>query len=215
MAIALEERFEVDAPPGPVWDLLFDPRRVVTCVPGGELTALLDDQTFDGRLRVEVGFLRFSYGGRLRIADADPVARRVRIVGGAHERDGTGTARLTLVSRLEPPAGGATAVVVRAHVAVGGRVAELGRGLLQRLAHEVFQDFAANVQEALLPRAHRGRRPEPTASGPTLRAVPIAARALRRWLSTWWRGGRPRAAVRPKAAARELDARSDGPPPGP
>ena len=182
MAIALEERFEVDAPPGPVWDLLFDPRRVVTCVPGGELTALLDDQTFDGRLRVEVGFLRFSYGGRLRIADADPVARRVRIVGGAHERDGTGTARLTLVSRLEPLEGGATAVVV--------------------LAHEVFQDFAGHVRAALAPPAGArrggaaaGRRAPDSgpaadgARGPALHALPIAARALRRWVGGWWRGG--------------------------
>jgi carbon monoxide dehydrogenase subunit G len=204
MAIALEERFEVDAPPGPVWDLLFDPRRVVTCVPGGELTALLDDQTFDGRLRVEVGFLRFSYGGRLRIADADPVARRVRIVGGAHERDGSGTARLTLVSRLEPLEGGATVVVVLAHVEVGGRVAELGRGLLQRLAHEVFQDFAGHVRAALAPpagarrggaaarqRVPGGGTAADGARGPALHALPIAARALRRWVGGWWRGRLP------------------------
>jgi len=192
MAIALEERFVVAAPPGPVWDLLYDPRRVVTCVPGGELTHLVDGRTFDGRLRVEVGFLSFSYGGRLRIADADPVARRVRIVGGAHERDGSGTARLTLVSRLEPAAGGGTEVTVLAHVDVGGRAAELGGRLLQGLAHEVFQDFAAHVCAALAPRpGHRRADARAGERGPRLLAVPIAARALRRWVRGWWR---PRAA---------------------
>jgi carbon monoxide dehydrogenase subunit G len=190
MAIALEERFEVAAPPGPVWDLLFDPRRVVTCVPGGELTRLVDDSTFDGRLKVELGFLTFSYGGRLHVADADPVARRVRIVGGAHERDGSSTARLTLVSRLEPTVGGHTEVVVLAHVDVGGRVAELGQGLLQGLAHEVFQDFAGHVRAALAPRpGQRHASPPEGDRGPSLRAVPIAARALRAWMRSWWRGG--------------------------
>jgi carbon monoxide dehydrogenase subunit G len=210
--IALEERFVVAAPPGIVWDFLIDPRRVVRCVPGGELAALVDDRTFDGKVRVRVGMLSFAYGGRLRIAEADPAARRVKIVGGAHESAGPGSARLTLVSWLTPLGDGSTEVVALARVDVEGRVVELGRGLLQRLAHEVFQDFAKHVHAALeaegvTGRRRRGREAPRPSEGPPLRAVAIAVRAFRAWVSGWWRRpGLPEAASR-RRAARQKDAR--------
>jgi hypothetical protein len=50
--IAIDERFGVDAPPAAVWGFLVDPRRMVGCVPGGELERVLDDRTFDGAVRV-------------------------------------------------------------------------------------------------------------------------------------------------------------------
>jgi hypothetical protein len=93
------------------------------------------------------------------------------------------------VSRLEPTVGGHTEVVVLAHVDVGGRVAELGQGLLQGLAHEVFQDFAGHVRAALTARpGQRRAHPAEGDRGPSLRAVPIAARALRAWMGSWGRG---------------------------
>jgi len=192
MAIRIDERFQVDAPIGAVWDFLVDPRRVVACVPGGELLGVTGDGAFDGRLRVAVGPLTFAYGGRVRIAEEDAVARHVRIVGEARERAGSDSARLTLVSRLATLPGGATEVVATARVEVEGRLVELGRGLLEQLGHLVFQDFSGAVRaaveaevaggagEATAPPSG-GRLPAP--AGPPLRAVPLAFRALGSWMA--------------------------------
>jgi carbon monoxide dehydrogenase subunit G len=190
MAIRIDERFRVDAPVDAVWDFLVDPRRVVACVPGGELLGVEDDRTFEGRLRVAVGPFTFAYGGRVRIAEADVAARCVRIVGQARERLGADSARLTLESFLAPLPDGATEVAATARVDVEGRVVELGRGVLERLAHVVFQDFAAEVRTAVEAEAVAGTpaagSPDPRPR-PAMRPFPLVFRALGAWVAGWWR----------------------------
>jgi carbon monoxide dehydrogenase subunit G len=188
-AIAIDERFTVDAPPAAVWAFLVDPRCVVSCVPGGELGPVLDDRTFDGAVRVAVGPLTLSYAGRVRLAEVDEPALRVKIVGRARERAGPGSARLTLESWLAAPPEGPTEVTALARLDVAGRIVELGRGVLEPLAHLVFQEFAASVRASI--EAEEARRRTGAAAGPAparaapLRAVPLVLRALRAWLSGW------------------------------
>ena len=143
--IRVDERYVVQAPVGPVWDYLVDPRRVVGCVPGGEVAAVLDERTFDGTIRVAVGPLTLAYAGRVELADVDAAAHRVKIVGTAHERAGPGSARLTLESWLTPLPGGETEVVAHARVDVTGAIVELGRGAPAEIA-QVAQGFSRTQQ---------------------------------------------------------------------
>lgn len=179
VAIRIEERFVVRAPPERVWDFMIDPRRVVLCVPGGELHGVVDARTYDGAIRVAVGPIALAYRGRVYLADKDAQALRVRILGDARERGGTDAARLALESRLQGAAGGGTEVVVHARVDVEGRIVALGRGALERLGHVVFRDFSANVR-ARIEAEHEGRPPPPP-HGP-LRPVPLILRALAAWI---------------------------------
>src|SRR5512133_3177992 len=160
VAIRIEERFAVRAPPDRVWAFMVDPRRVVLCVPGGELHAVVDARTYDGAIRVAVGPIAVAYRGRVYLADADAVTRRVRILGDARQRGGTDAARLSLESFLRGLPGGGTEVVVHARVNVEGRLVALGRGVLERVGHLVFRDFAARVR-ARIEAEHEGRPPPP------------------------------------------------------
>jgi carbon monoxide dehydrogenase subunit G len=196
MAIRIEERFTVDAPVEPVWNFLIDPRHVVACVPGGELGAIEDERTYGGSVKIAVGPLTLAYGGRIRLAEMDTAARRVKIVGEARERAGTDSARLTLESWLAPLPGGRTEVVAHARVDVAGRIVELGSGVLEQLGHVVFQDFAACVcatieaEEARVPAFAAGSgspRPGAAASRAPLRAVPLLFRAIGAWMAAWFR----------------------------
>lgn len=187
-AIAMDESFRVDAPPSAVWDFLVDPRRVVGCVPGGELGAILNERTFDGTVSVAVGPLTLAYGGRVELAEVDAGHRRVRIVGRARERAGPDRARLTLESWLDAPPGGGTQVTARARVDVAGRIVELGLAFLEPLAHLVFQEFAEKVRATLeAEEACRrlGAAPQAARRSPPLRALPLVLRALRAWLAAW------------------------------
>lgn len=190
MALRIDERFVVRAPVEPVWEFLVDPRRVVTCVPGGELREVIDERTYRGQVSVGVGPLTLAYRGQVRLADVDLPARRVRIVGQAHETAGTDTARLTLESWLAPLPGGATEVVAQARVDVKGGIVELGRGVLEPLGHAVFQEFAAAVRARI--EAEEARRvalaghaipPQLPGTPPPLRAIPLVLRAVRTWLA--------------------------------
>lgn len=197
MAIGIHERYVVHAPVGPVWDFLVDPRRVVGCVPGGELGAVIDGRTFEGCVRVAVGPLTLAYSGRVHLAEIDPPTRRVKIVGEAHETAGTDSARLTLESWLVALPDGSTEVVTHARVDALGRIVELGRAVLEEVGHLVFQEFAACVR-ATVEEEDRARRESVAVPAPPgararqapLRAVPLVLEALRACLSGWL--GRPR-----------------------
>jgi uncharacterized protein len=190
VAIQIEERYVIHAPVERAWDFLVDPRRVVGCVPGGELVSVVDERTFDGTIRVKVGPLTLAYAGRVQLAEVDAAARRVKIVGTARERAGSDSARLTLDSWLTPLPGGATEVVAHARVDVAGRIVELGRGVLERLGHLVFQEFASCVRATLEAEAAEGATERaPAQARPerqrAVHAIPFVFRAVKAWVADW------------------------------
>ena len=218
MAIRVDERFVVNAPVAAVWRFLVDPRRVVTCVPGGELDGVVDERTFDGRVTVRFGRLRFAYRGRVRLGDVDEAAHRVRIVGDARERAGTGAARLELSSWLAPLPGGATEVVALTRVHVAGALVELGRGFLEQLGHDVFRHFARAVKETL--EAEQAARVAGVAIAPAprpepLRALPLILGALRTWVAGLLRPLPAREAPVDEGRVADRERHPGGPPDGP
>lgn len=149
MAIRVEERFVVPAPVEHVWEYLVDPRRVVTCLPGAELVEVVDERTFRGNVTVKVGTVTVSYRGRIQVAELDAAARRVKMTGEGRESTGTGSARMVMESRVSAAPGGGSEVVVLADVVVVGRIVQLGRGMVEQVAHQLFQQFAGCVRAVL------------------------------------------------------------------
>lgn len=194
MALHIEETFVVDAPVPVVWDFMVDPRRVVSCVPGGELGPIVDERTFEGKVRVGLGPLVLAYGGRVSLARVDAALHRVTIRGEAHETGGTDAARMTLESALAALPEGGTEVVARVRVDVEGRIVALGRGVLERVGHEVFRDFAGRVRAAIEAEVASagGAAPAPAAArAAALRPLPFLYAALRAWMGEVLRGRGP------------------------
>ena len=48
----IENSFEVGAPPDKVYAFLLDVNRVVGCVPGAELSEVVDPNTFKGKVKI-------------------------------------------------------------------------------------------------------------------------------------------------------------------
>jgi uncharacterized protein len=192
MAIHIEERFVVRAPAQPVWDHLLDPRRVVTCLPGAELAAVVDERTFDGNVKVKVGTITVTYRGRVHLAQVDVAARRVRMTAQGRESGGAGQARVTMDSEVSALPDGGTEVVIRAQLDVAGRIVQLGRGMIEQVSHQLFEQFAACVQATVEVAEATGAAAPGTAapsaaplapgSAEAVRALPLLFRALWAWL---------------------------------
>lgn len=186
MATRIEERFTVQATPEAVWAFLLDPRQVVGCLPGAELTEVVDDRTFHGTVKVKVGPVTVGYKGRIVIVEVDAAGRRVRMDGEGRESGGAGSARMSMESRLTPQPGGATEVVVTSDVDVVGRLVQLGRGMIEQVSHQVFLQFVERVRAHLeAPAAAAGdaaARPAAPPAAQPLSALPLLLRALWAWL---------------------------------
>jgi uncharacterized protein len=193
MAIRIEERFRVNAPVQAVWDYLVDPRRVVTCLPGAELTEVVDEKTFNGAVKVKVGTITVTYKGRVRLVEVDTAGHRVRMEGDGRESTGTGSAKMRMESSVAQ-VDGATEVVVRSDVDVVGRIVQLGRGMIEQVSHQIFQQFAACVRGTLESEAAVRAGGAATAQPPRqehVAAFPLLMRALWAWFTGLFRG-RPR-----------------------
>lgn len=219
MGFRVEERFAVQAPAEAVWAYLTDPRRVVTCLPGAELTEVIDPRTFNGTVKVKVGPVTVSYRGRVQLIELDEGARRVKLVGEGRESAGAGSAKMTMVSTLAT-AGAETTVSVQADVDVVGRAVQLGRGMMEQVSAQLFRQFAACVRTTLESEARQAApaaagtappgtvtgAPSPTAEGAAtappaplarsvepVRAIPLLLRALLATVGAFFRrlfGGR-------------------------
>jgi carbon monoxide dehydrogenase subunit G len=165
MAFKIEERFEIEAPLEAVWAYLIDPKKVVGCLPGAELTETIDAQTYAGRVRVKVGPVAASYKGTARLEEVDASAHRMRLAAEGKESTGAGTAKMSMVGRLAETSVGRTNVAIEADIDIAGKMAQFGRGLMEDVTRQLFRQFAASMQEVLrqpIPAPAGGAAPELT-----------------------------------------------------
>jgi uncharacterized protein len=149
MSIRIEEVFEIQAHPDRVWDYLTDPRQVVHCLPGAELTSVENETTFLGRVKVKVGPITTAYAGKVVLTERDDAKRVVRMVGEGRESGGAGSAKMTMTSTVVGLATNTTEVRVTADVDIVGRIAQFGRGMIESVNKQMFKQFTECVRATL------------------------------------------------------------------
>jgi uncharacterized protein len=168
--VRLEHAFEVAAPVETVWGFLLDLERVAPCLPGGEVTERVDDRNYKANVKVKLGPMHLTYRGDITIAEADEAERRTVMEAKGNEARGQGTARATITTRLAAQDGG-TRAEVTTDLQLTGRVAQMGRGIVEDVSHRLLGQFA----ECLSERA-AGEAPTSTAAAA---AAPSASAEVR------------------------------------
>ena len=174
MAIELRQTFQVRAPVDTVWAFMLNPQNVVACMPGASLTQVIDDKTFVGAVKVKVGAVTAQYQGTITYVESDRAAGVVRMLAEGKERGG-GTVRGTIVSQLAAIDGGAsTSVETSSSVDLTGKIAQVGRGMIEGVSGQIIKMYVGNVRAMLEPAAATAASPVPaTGAGPP--APPPAA----------------------------------------
>ncbi|HEV2476237.1 MAG TPA: SRPBCC family protein [Candidatus Dormibacteraeota bacterium] len=144
----LENSFQVGAPPDKVFGYLLDVNKVVGCVPGAELTEVVDQTTFKGKVKVKVGPITVAYSGTARISERDDAHRSATLSADGRETTGSGSARATATMKVQPAGEGSLVeIVTEYHVA--GRVAQFGRGVMEDVSKRLIKDMATCIQTNL------------------------------------------------------------------
>ena len=95
----LENRFTVPVPVEQAWQVLLDVERIAPCMPGATLTKV-DGDAFEGTVKVKVGPINLTYGGKAHFVSKDEQAHVAVIDGSGKETRGTGTAKALITCRL-------------------------------------------------------------------------------------------------------------------
>jgi carbon monoxide dehydrogenase subunit G len=177
--------FEVPAPVDRVWAYLLDVPRMAPNLPGTELTDVIDEDNYKGRVTIKMGPVSMRFAGDVAIVERDEAARRAVInAAGADER-GRGQAAMVLTATLAKAAGG-TKVTIAQDLQISGAAAQYGRGMITDVTNVLVQQFSRNAADDI-PRWMRG---EERASGQVASAsglsigVTAAITALKR---VFWR----------------------------
>ncbi|PVX59536.1 SRPBCC family protein [Rhodococcus globerulus] len=163
-----ENNFNVPTEIDEAWALLLDVERVAPCMPGATLDTVEGDE-FTGRIRVKVGAIQMTYKMKGRFVERDEDKRRVVIEGSGKENRGAGTVSATITLTLTPN-GATTDAHVATDLAITGRPAQFGRGVMEDIGTKIIGQFAKNLAAEL-----DNTRTEPTAAEATATTTTSAA----------------------------------------
>lgn len=146
----IENEFTVAAPVDFLWSYLLDVEKIAPCMPGAELTEIVDDHNWKGKLNAKFGPVSMSFAGTVTIESRDDAAHRVVLSAKGMEQKGKGAANAKVTSWLEPgPSDGVTTVKMEADITLTGAAAQLSRGLLPEISKKLTQTFADCLQESM------------------------------------------------------------------
>ncbi len=144
----IENSFAVKAEPDRVYEFLLDVNNVVSCVPGAELSEVVDPNTFKGKVRIKVGPVTVSYNGTATITSRDAGSRTATLEAEGRETTGSGTAQATTVMAVAAD-GDASKVTLTTDFTVVGRVAQFGRGIMEDVSRHLVGQAAECIQSKL------------------------------------------------------------------
>ncbi|OFJ53225.1 SRPBCC family protein [Mycolicibacterium grossiae] len=176
----LNNEFRVAVPAAEVWDVFTDVQRVAPCLPGATLLSV-DGDEFTGAVKVKVGPITVSYKGVASYKEKDTDARRLVLRAEGKETRGNGTAAATVTAQLTEDGPRGTHVAISTDLAISGKAAQFGRGVLADVSSNLIAQFARSLEAELLgggspdSAAASGVTAAPTTAAPTTERLTAAA----------------------------------------
>jgi carbon monoxide dehydrogenase subunit G len=145
VSVELQHRFTVPAPIEETWSAFNDIESVAGCFPGATVTSV-DGDDFQGTCKVKLGPIALTYSGSGTFVERDEAAYRFVIEAKGKDKRGNGTAAATVTAVLSAEAADRTAVEVGTDLAITGKPAQFGRGVIQDVSDKLLQQFVDCLQ---------------------------------------------------------------------
>jgi uncharacterized protein len=176
----LTHRFTVPVPVDEAWEHFNDISSVAECFPGASVTSA-DSDSFAGSVKVKLGPIALVYNGSGTFTEKDEAAHRMVVDAKGKDKRGNGTAgALVTLSMTEATAeagSSATDIEVHTDLAITGKPAQFGRGVMQDVSDKLLGQFVACLEQRFAAPASPtppAAEPEPTL---TDEAAPAAVEA--------------------------------------
>ena len=168
-----DNSFEVPLPPAEAWPVLMDIRGIAPCMPGAQLTEVIDDRNYKGNISVRLGPVALTFAGIVTFEEIDNANYSARVRAQGTDAKGRGSAQAKATFKLEPVTAGSK-VLVHTDLTLSGAVAQYGRGvgMIQATATALMNQFANNLKKQL------ASPPADPADATTPAVKPISATSL-------------------------------------
>jgi carbon monoxide dehydrogenase subunit G len=130
-------------------------------MPGAELTEVLNDHQYKGKVSIKMGPVSLSFNGDVDITERDEVTKRMVMNAKGSEMKGKGQANAKIISSLERNGSG-TRMRISQDLDLSGPLAQYGRGMIQDVTGSLMDEFAGRIQADL----SRGRNGHAAAPAP-------------------------------------------------
>jgi carbon monoxide dehydrogenase subunit G len=165
----LTHRFSVPAGIDEAWNAFNNPEELAPCFPGATITSTEGDE-FAGSVKIKLGPMALVYTGSGRYVERNEAERRVVIEARGKDKRGNGTATARITA-LFTEGGEQTEVEVLTDLAITGKPAQFGRGVISDVSDRLLDQFLNCVSG----RFAQGLGAEAGANGATPVAVTAAA----------------------------------------
>ena len=147
MQVELQHSFTVPTSVDDAWALFMDLERVGNCFPGATVTEATDS-AFSGTVKVKLGPITLLYAGSGSFVERDEAAYRAVLQAKGKDKRGNGTAGATVTIELSPDGEG-TRADVTTDMAITGKPAQFGRGVMQDVSDKLLGQFSACIEQQL------------------------------------------------------------------
>lgn len=143
----INNTLNLSLPPDDAWRLLLDIPFVAPCLPGTELTHIIDESTFEGTVRLKLGPVALAFRGEAVINEIDEEVHTVRVSARGREDRGRGSAHADVTFRLSPAGRGAR-IDVATDLHLAGSIIQYARGasVVARTAQSLVDQFAQRLE---------------------------------------------------------------------
>jgi carbon monoxide dehydrogenase subunit G len=143
----LEHGFGVPVDIETAWAAFQDISSIAECFPGATVTSVEGD-TFTGTVKVKLGPIALTYNGSGSFTEQDEANHRFVVDAKGKDKRGNGTAGATVTVSMEGDED-ATDVQVHTDLAITGKPAQFGRGVIQDVSDKLLGQFVACLEQRL------------------------------------------------------------------
>ena len=138
-----EGKFDCKADPAKLFGTLMDPKELSGCIPGVQKMDITSSTNFTAVVRAGLGVIKGDFTIKFTIADRQEPSHAKLIGRGT----GMGSAvDIEALMDISPAPGGRSSMNWAADASVGGRLASLGRTLLEGQAEKIIRAMFACLQ---------------------------------------------------------------------
>ncbi|HYA06430.1 MAG TPA: SRPBCC family protein [Xanthobacteraceae bacterium] len=177
-----DNMFDVPLPPAQAFAVLMDIARIAPCMPGAELTEIVDPRNYKGKIAVRLGPVALAFAGRVELDGIDANQHTARVKAQGSDAKGRGGANATATFRIEPSGAGAK-ILIHTDLALSGAVAQYGRGvgMIEATAAQLVGQFADNLRAQLAREqapSSAPARPPPSSPAKPISGLSLIARVI-------------------------------------